>query len=665
MNKTGETESKTATAISQHLIQVVRDRLRDDKRVRRTLPLGGRIAIDRQLPFLCVYRRPVAGVDEGTDRFATSEASYLICSGRKKQQAGVTDLVAAVAETMVAEFGAFLLLELWSGPSVETEGPVTTAELTPKFRVVTQRGAADESMLDEFDAALSRIKLGKRSALVSTGSGRCAPPGMRPILDPESATRIGCQVYGLEITPIHRDPSNGNLFPHVLRTLGRKLTVALRRAFFEFVRAQTGDRPLHYHTLGRRAVVNAVWEVDQMLADASEQFDFLLQVTPVNVEKAWREFKRARFDRPPTFHYRPLPAEPVVLKRNLYRAPVERIEDPALGMIFREKIDDIDRQITMLQERNTRRFLHESIQAYGGIEPELDALATRILNRIPARTREGASGRKVSADEFAQRAREEIEHFRGLLPAMSSRVELRSDVSGLMVSNGNLLVSTALGIPSSRVEALIQHEVGTHVLTYHNGRAQKLRLLYVGLAGYEALQEGLAVLAEYLVGGLSRPRLRMLAARVVAARMMVDGASFVETFREIDRTYDFDRRTAYGITMRTYRGGGLTKDVIYLRGLRQILDYLGGGGDLAPLFVGKIAAQHIPIVRELQWRGVLGEPPLTPRYMSQPDALKRLEGLGDGLSVTDLVERRANENRISRQRGQHRKGGIHHDPSGA
>ena len=59
-----------------------------------------------------------------------------------------------------------------------------------------------------------------------------------------------------------------------------------------------------------------------------------------------------------------------------------------------------------------------------------------------------------------------------------------------MVSRGNLLVSARSRIPASRVEALIQHEVGTHVLTYHNGRAQKLRHLYTGLAGYDACRKG-------------------------------------------------------------------------------------------------------------------------------------------------------------------------------
>jgi uncharacterized protein (TIGR02421 family) len=242
-------------------------------------------------------------------------------------------------------------------------------------------------------------------------------------------------------------------------------------------------------------------------------------------------------------------------------------------------------------------------------------------------------------EQFAQRAREEIDYLRQQHPSLAAMVEVRPDVTGLMVSRGNLLVSTHARIPPSRVEALLQHEVGTHVLTYHNGRFQPFRQLYTGLAGYDALQEGLAVLTEYLVGGLSRPRLRLLAARVVAARRMMDGASFVDTYRELDRNYDFARRAAFIVAMRTYRGGGLTKDAVYLRGLCQILEYLGKGGALEPLLVGKIAAQHIPIVRELLWRRVLHEPPLKPRYLNRPDVAARLEQLRGGMSVMELIFR--------------------------
>lgn len=627
--------------VSKRLLATIGDRLRENKGVRRTLPVWGRIAVDRQLPFLCIYRLPAVESDPGTYRFATSEASYLLCSGGKKLQPEVSELVQKVAGVMIEQFGAFLILELWAGPGSQIEGPVSSAEMVPRFEVLAQRRTAADSITNAFKAALNRVRLDGRKSKVSTRvTDRIGPKGMRSIIPPEIAEQSGCHLYGLEIAPIYRDPDTAEIFPRILRVLGRQVTVALRRALFEFTVSNTTHRPPHFHALGRRAVVKALWDVDRMLAKSAEAFDFLLQVTPVNGEQAWHEFKRSRYEKQPTFYYRPLPAEPLALKRDLYRTPIERIEDPALEMIFREKLNDLDRQITMLQDRNTSRFLHESIQQYGAVEDELYHQAIDLIRAIPPRSRDGAAGPKVNAIEFADRAREEIEYLRQQMPEIGATVELRPDVAGLMVSRGNLLVSTRTNLPSARVEALIQHEVGTHVLTYHNGRAQKLRHLYTGLAGYDALQEGLAVFAEYLVGGLSKPRLRLLAARVLAARQMIDGATFVDCFRALNDNYGFEARTAFVITMRTYRSGGLTKDAVYLRGLGQILTYLSSGGRLEPLFIGKIAASHIPIIRELRWRGVLREPPLKPRYMDDPAALERLQRAGTGLSAIDLLQRR-------------------------
>jgi len=234
-----------------------------------------------------------------------------------------------------------------------------------------------------------------------------------------------------------------------------------------------------------------------------------------------------------------------------------------------------------------------------------------------------------------------MEFYRKQWPEVGIDVQIREDISsGLMVSRGALLIGARSAIPKARAEALLQHEVGTHLVTYFNGRAQPFRQLYSGLAGYEALQEGLAVLAEYLVGGLSRPRLRLLAARVIAAQHMVEGASFVDTFSLLNTGFGFSRPTAFTVTMRIYRGGGLTKDAAYLRGLRDVLSYLKGGGELEPLFVGKIAVEHVPVINELRWRGVLRESPLKPRYLEREDALQRLAGVRRGVEVLDLAGRR-------------------------
>jgi hypothetical protein len=75
----------------------------------------------------------------------------------------------------------------------------------------------------------------------------------------------------------------------------------------------------------------------------------------------------------------------------------------------------------------------------------------------------------------------------------------------------------------------------------------------------------------------------------------------------IDRA-GFSQRIAYTIAMRTCRGGGLTKDAVYLRGLMEILEFLQGGGGLERLFIGKIAADHISLIQELCQRNVLKPP---------------------------------------------------------
>jgi uncharacterized protein (TIGR02421 family) len=150
------------------------------------------------------------------------------------------------------------------------------------------------------------------------------------------------------------------------------------------------------------------------------------------------------------------------------------------------------------------------------------------------------------------------------------------------------------------------------------------------------LQEGLAVLAEYLVDGLTVNRLRLLAGRVVAANAMVQGSTFIETFNLLHKNHNFPEYTAYYITMRIYRGGGLTKDAVYLAGLIHLLKYLKDGGDLEPLYTGKFNISHIKLIQELLHRDVL-RPPVLPRFLERDSVKKRIENLRNGIELKDLL----------------------------
>lgn len=344
--------------------------------------------------------------------------------------------------------------------------------------------------------------------------------------------------------------------------------------------------------------------------------------------------------KPPVFQYHPIPVDPPVLKKRLYAINLDRVEDPTLGLLFRDQRDELDRQLNMLADRNTRRFLFGSIQLYGKVEDKLLDAARTILEATQFHTSSEDSRGLVTASMFAERAQRELSHLFQSQPEMTSEVQITDRISGIMVNRGKLLIGTTFRCPTSRVEALIQHEIGTHVVTYWNGLNQRFNLMSSGLAGYDELQEGLAVLAEYLVGGLNYARLRLLAGRVMAAHLLEQGANFVETYFKLWNGYNFRRRTAYVITSRVFRSGGLTKDAIYLRGLTYLLKHFSKSNDLASLYVGKIAKQHLPIIEELQHRQVVTAPRLLPSFFHLPGTQLRLKRLSFGLEPLDLITKK-------------------------
>ena len=176
-----------------------------------------------------------------------------------------------------------------------------------------------------------------------------------------------------------------------------------------------------------------------------------------------------------------------------------------------------------------------------------------------------------------------------------------------------------------------------HVLTCINGRAQGLGIFGDGLAGYEGIQEGLGVFAEFAVDGLTDARLRLLAARVVAVDAMLQGATFTECHRLLADEHGFSHRGAFNIAARVYRSGGLAKDAIYLRGLRAVFDFLATGRDLDPFWFGKIAAHHVPVVDELLARGMLRAPAARPEFLSRPSAQRHVARIREGCSFIDLI----------------------------
>ncbi|MDJ0765827.1 MAG: DUF1704 domain-containing protein [Myxococcota bacterium] len=626
-----------ATGVTAAFFEAVLSEIQRGNAVRRKLPGGGRIYLDRPLPFICIYRQPENGKDPGTWRLVTSEAAFLIGNTHKAQQAGLRRLVQAIAKHAINRFGAFLVVEIWAATGSAISDDSNFLSPVPGFHVFAHSKRGLSSTLEVLTTALGRIRILKHAPAVElTQAGLWGQAVFKPLLQREQKQLAGLRVIGLEVQPVYRN-EEGEIFPMVLRRLKRQISVALKRTFHRFATEHSLEVPMSYQALGQHRISKHVISVDRALSNLAATYDFLLDVTPVNLDSAWHRFKRAKFDQKPVFFYRPLSVDPAAVKRRLFAVSTERIEEPTLADLFREKQLGIDQELSALLARGTSRFIHHGLLLYGGIDEDLVCAAEDILVRIPPRSREGKGF--ISATDFAERARVEIAHYRRQYPDFRSRVEVRDDLySGLMVSRGNLLIGRKASIPQTRLDALLQHEIGTHALTYHAGRAQPLHLLWSGLPGYEEFQEGIAVLSEYLVGGLSRTRLRLLAGRVVAVKALLSGASFLDTFIYLTRDCGFDQKAAFTIAARTYRGGGLVKDAIYLRGVRRVMRYIAKGGDFKTLLIGKIAGTHVSMIQELIERKILKPAPVWPRYLGDPAAQMRLSRLRKGGNLFDLTK---------------------------
>ncbi len=364
-------------------------------------------------------------------------------------------------------------------------------------------------------------------------------------------------------------------------------------------------------------------QVDAALTRMDAEIDWLVALSPLHNEALWRSFQDSGRSRIPPLEYLDLGIDLRAAREALLALPMDRIESPLLEGLLLEKQRELDRQIELVRMRGTDGFINASIDLFGGVEARLLGTARQILDDVqPGPPRECDAG----LEEVLDAVREEMAWYHEQTPDFGAQVVVDEDLASLMmVSHGTFYIAGDIRVPAARVQPLVQHEIGTHVVTRHNGRRQSLKQLEVGLAHYDALQEGLGVLSEYLAGYLPAERLRVLAARVVAADMAIHRKDVPEIFHVLHEEHGIPTEDAFDVAVRARRGGGLTKDAVYLSGLRDLLEHLQTGAPFEPLFMGKFALSQLTVLEQLVDEGWVSEPELMPRYWSGSAARERLE----------------------------------------
>lgn len=591
--------------------------------LRQTVGETGRAHLDRWLPFI-VLHRSADPHNSIARRVAVNSPAYLIWSPEDDRLA--EQALPAIASAMHDRFGCILVMTVEDAPWEPT--PEGSQELPPfGIRLGAAGGPNARRALDCLAEALRKIRIDLRKPEVSTGEGR--PPPIE--LDDAD---LPIDRLSVVIPQIHRVDEN-TFYPQLTHDLAVAVGDALLQASCEFMADSKVGAPAHYRSLGRSAFLAAALDADKRLDRVARSFDFLLSVSPINSREAMEQFFASGAQQAPKFRYRPLTVDPAAAKGDIYAVDLAILEDPLLERLLAEKRQELDHQLTMLSTRNTAAFKAASLLHYGTVDARLRADARSILaSTSPA----SEPSDQIDALQAADAARILIEKYKAIDPRFDATIEIRDDVGSLLVSGRTLMIASSTSMPRSRVDALLSHEISIHLLTYFNGAAQGLTVFRTGLARYEGVQEGLGVFAEWAVGGLSAPRLRLLALRVLAVEAMLDGAGFVEVYRILVRGHGLEPEAAFDVTTRVFRSGGFAKDLIYLQGFRSVIEQLAAGASLDPFWIGKIAPGHVAAIEELLQRNLVQPPLFRPEFLGREEVQRRIAGLAGEAAFDKILE---------------------------
>ena len=351
-----------------------------------------------------------------------------------------------------------------------------------------------------------------------------------------------------------------------------------------------------------RSQYSNLFGIDANLDHLVKKIELLTYLNPLNIEKEKQRFFASKYTEEPIFKYKKLAFEPYDLQRQFFSQPLDRIEDDHIRKFYQEVIYYYANMIQCIETIGQgRRFYYNSLRVYG-TPTEKDVQNARFILHFedgPIRP----DMEKIHSPEEAKLYFEEyVKQFDFPLNITYST----SIAADAMVSNNtqSLLIKKNARFSKNQLLTLAHHEIGVHLVTTYNGLLQPLKIFSNGFPKNVETQEGLAVFSEYMGGALTLKRLKELAYRVLASDSLIKGYSFSDTFDMLYGQYKLDRDRAFTISMRIHRGGGFTKDRLYLSGLAKIYKRYKNGVSMDPLLTGKVALEQEDMIVRWQRSGL-------------------------------------------------------------
>ncbi|WP_083917353.1 flavohemoglobin expression-modulating QEGLA motif protein [Thiomicrorhabdus arctica] len=418
------------------------------------------------------------------------------------------------------------------------------------------------------------------------------------------------------IKKVFMNELSGEAYPLVLDELKSALKQIILANALYFAKQGKPNTPRHKTQMLSSELEPAVLKLDKKLHQLASGISTLSYINPKNIVREQKRFFAKNYNYTPEFDYRQLEINPFEFREQLYRLPENDISDISIQQMYRDTIDSYATKIDLLATVGTENFLYNSLRYYG--EPSEDdiQMAHFILYAKPFEVFEERTIDALSAKAYFLTALEEYN--------IQCHVEVTDKIiASAMVDNAKktILINKSMKMNQMEINALIHHELGVHMVTTVNADLQPLKIFKLGLPGNTYTQEGLAILSEYMTGNMNLPRLKTLALRVIAVKMMINQYDFSHTFKTLMNDYGIARDEAFRLTARVYRAGGFTKDFLYLRGLKDALK-IHSKESLEGLYIGKTSFAYLKTINEMTERGMVTRPPHLPMYLKKDMGLK-------------------------------------------
>ncbi|MDH5717280.1 MAG: flavohemoglobin expression-modulating QEGLA motif protein [Spirochaetia bacterium] len=510
-----------------------------------------------------------------------------------EKQAVFYKILNALVSVIKEKFGSCLLIGLHSN---NTQIKIDSLFSIGISQRIQKRGY---NVLEFFEKKLKEIDLPNITTTVSKDNALISNSYLVSYVNENLAKTT---LLLLKVKKVYMDEKTGTLFPLVIESLRHGLYNTILSTAAHFSRRLEKVNITHADLLPAD-LDPVVIKVDRALGKLAGQIDTLHYVNPVNIQQERKKFLSRR-GYEPQFHYRQLKIDPYQFREKLYKLPVSQISDPPLREMYRRVVDNFATKIEMLTHVGTPQFLYSSLRYYG--EPSsLDIANAKFLLHAAETGTYAEPEQNMKAEQIkaaCERSAKELGIECDIV--LSSKIVANAMVDG---AKRTLLINKNAKISEIELQSLIYHELGVHMTTTINARKQPLKVFILGLPQNTYTQEGLAIFWEHISNSLNLSRLRRLALRTLAVEMMVKGMSFSTVFHRLNNDYHLSIDSAFMLTTRVFRGGGFTKDYLYLSGFRDIVK-LASKRDISPLLTGKVSLSFIKIIDQLIERKIVKAP---------------------------------------------------------